>query len=125
MNLEKFLKHLEKENGATVKIKHRRGDEIELELLSYDKGYQVSLDEEHGGKEIQLDTNNAAFIDILTDIIGTAEYDQTIGFWLDDHTMFIDYSTVYVKILAYAKSIGRSNKQKAIFDWSTFDSIYL
>ena len=104
------LKALISEGGATF----RNGSPV----IHHD-GYQVSV------------------------LYGTVEYDNTPdehqalyealynlpdgGIWLnpDTNKIEVDLLTVHISSKQDALNLAKHFKQKAIFDWSTFDSIYL
>ena len=123
MNAEQLIDLIKEQGGATVEVDLTNSDERQYHLLAYDDGYQVCLDEVHGGKEIKIDMDSINADEQIKDVLAKTIHNQKVGFWIEDGILFIDFRTLYIKDLDKALDIAVINNQKAVFDWSTFDSI--
>lgn len=91
------------------------------EVVTYESGYQVAMlydtvirpDSEKTRNQLLYEINNGDFMDG--------------GLWLNPDTKNIelDLLTVNISDERDARILGKHFKQKAIFDWSALDSIYL
>ena len=106
------LKALISEGGATLKngkpVIHHSGYQV---AILYGATVYDNTDEEH----------EALLVAINDGIIPDG------GIWLNPDTNMIevDLLTVHISDKHDALNLARHFKQKAIFDWSTFDNIYL
>lgn len=106
------LKALINQGGATLK---------DNEAVIYTSGYQVAI--LYGATVYDnTDEEHEALLDAIND--GTL---PDGGIWLnpDTNMLEIDLLTVHISDKQDALNLARHFKQKAIFDWSVFDTIYL
>ena len=106
------LKALINQGGATF----RNGAPV----IHHD-GYQVAI-LYHASEYGNTDEEHEALLNAIND--GNL---PDGGIWLNPDTNMIevDLLTVHISDKHDALNLARHFKQKAIFDWSTFDSIYL
>lgn len=107
MTAKQLQDHILQHGGATLK---------DGAPVTHSTGYQVAL-----GTTYYKD-----FIDLLTAQELLTNYPNA-GVWFNKKTeeYEIDLYTVHILSIHDAKIIGRTNNQKAIFDWNTFETIYL
>lgn len=106
------LNALLNEGGATFK---------NGEIVTYESGYQVAIlydtvkrpDNEKTRAQVLYEINNGDLVDG--------------GIWFNPDTKHIelDLLTVNISDERDARILGKHFNQKAIFDWSVFDTIYL
>lgn len=100
-----FIKDIIKNEGITV---------ADMKKVSYNEGYQVAIN-----KESEITSKNLNELLLLIDILEIKDF----GIWLDAGIWYLDKNSRYIKDYKEAVKVARANDQKAIFDWSTFESI--
>ena len=118
ISIERLIRYLEENKGATVKIKNSFHY-----IVEYEEGYQVAYSEKEGGKEIKI--NIKYQIKELIDIVLSMNENYELGFWLENEELWIDLKTKCFKNYEIAMLVARANNQKAIYDWKNKKSIYL
>lgn len=100
-----FREDIIKNEGITV---------ADMVKVSYNEGYQVAIT-----KEDEITSNNLNELLLLIDILEIKNF----GIWLDSGIWYLDKNSIYIKDYQEAVKVARANDQKAVFDWSTFQSI--
>lgn len=86
----------------------------DMKKVSYNEGYQVAIT-----KEDEITSKNLNELLLLIDALEIKDF----GIWLDSGIWYLDKNSVYIKDYQEAIKVAKENDQKAIFDWSTFESI--
>lgn len=106
------------------KLKENKGFTIDKELTEYNgNGYAVALQ----GKETQVletDLDLDHFADLVVRYMERLEKNQKLGCWIDSGKVYFDVSEV-IDDLSKAIKTGIERKQIGIFDFNTFQTIYL
>ncbi len=90
-------------------------------VVNFKQGFQVSKNDII---KINIDyLDYSLFSKILETAKKVVDTDY-IGFWVDTDFMYIDIS-MYIEEKNEALKIAKNYNQLAIFEWSTFNSIYL
>lgn len=93
-----------------------------LKVVDFSSGYQVSKRYYETKCKITF-KDFKKFLKVYRKIL--KQYKNSyIGLWVDNDTLYFDISNYYAFLNA-ALIFGFVNNQKAIFDWSTNESIYL
>lgn len=93
-----------------------------LKVVDFSSGYQVSKRYYETKCKITF-KDFKKFFKVYKKIV--KQYKNSyIGLWIDNDTLYFDISNYYAFINS-ALIFGFVNNQKAIFDWSTKESIYL
>ena len=85
------------------------------EIVNYKNGYQVCVESE----EVK-----AKHLDTILDIVKNYKL-KNYGIWFNekDGLYYMDTNSIHVDAYLEAYDLAIANKQKAIFNWSTFESI--
>lgn len=74
--------------------------------------------------KINIDYLDFMLFDKILETTKKVVNNDFIGFWVDNNFMYIDIS-MYIEEKNGALKIAKNYNQLAIFEWSTFNSIYL
>ena len=132
--MKTIYESLKNSGGATLNVT-LYSNAYSLKLMNMDKGYQVSVEDLVAIplKFFRVNVDDLMISEMLKLIIelkaskkDIRDYngEVCVGLWIDNGLLYIDISQ-YVGDLSVALQLGYKNNQKAIFDWSTKQSIYL
>ena len=87
------------------------------EIVNYSSGYQVCVESEEVWSK---------HLDTILDIVKNYKL-KNYGIWFNesDGLYYMDTNSIHVDDYMEAYELALTNDQKAIFDWSTFESIML
>ena len=126
MTFLELMDYLQKNGGATIKI----NDVDDYFIYNHEYGYQVA----RRGIISGLYFENVVATEIILDL--KTEFDKIVGFflttkngdiglWVDDNKLYIDTLSQWFTVKSTALEIAKNEGQKAIWDWSKKETIYL
>ena len=111
--MKKLIKKILENGGATLNAK--------LENANLNSGYMVS---EVGAEKVFRLDDVEGIESTLKEYAKRISSNEYVGAWVDDNKLYIDISKHY-KSKKQALKVGAENKQLAIFDVASAESIYL